>query len=177
MSTRIENFITEPVEVRWSHLHKADTKFGVDAANHNITVVVDDELQNTLDEVVQKNHATKVNGLRTDDEGVTTLKAKTKVFVKKNVDAFPCVDAGANATEAIPFGGDTVKLRLATVLIDRDQSMRFFLNGVQIIEKGEREFDSGFSATDGFDGKDFKAPAKAAPAEAPEQEGSDDLPF
>jgi hypothetical protein len=177
MSTRIDNLITEPLMVRWSHLHAVDTKFGIDAANHNITVVVDDELQKTLDEVVQSSQATKINGMRTDDEGVTTLKAKTKVFAKKNVHAFPCVDAGANTTEAVPFGGDTVKLRLAPILIDRDNSLSFFLNGVQIIEKNEREFASGFDATEGFDGKDFKAPVMAAPAEAPEQEGSDDLPF
>lgn len=174
---KLENFITEPLTVRWSHLHKADTKFGLDSSNHNITVVVDEDLQKTLDEMVKVSNATKINGMRTDDEGQTTLKAKTKVFVKKNVDVFPCVDAGANATEAVPFGGDTVKLRLAPVMIDRDNSISFFLNGVQIIEKNEREFDGGFDATEGFDGKDFKAPVKVAAAEAPEQEGSDDLPF
>tara|TARA_R100000654_G_scaffold48194_1_gene74380 strand:+ start:875 stop:1408 length:534 start_codon:yes stop_codon:yes gene_type:complete len=176
---KIPNFVTEPLTVRWSHLHKADVKFGMDAANHNITVVVDDTLQAKLDDMVKTTGATKINGMRTSEEGETTLKAKTKIFTKKNVEVFPCVDAGANETEAVPFGGDVVRLRLAPVQLDRDNSISLFLNGVQIIEKNEggNDYKSGFEATDGFDGSDFKAPVQTAAADAPEQEASDDLPF
>mgnify|MGYP003117128650 CR=1 FL=1 len=105
---KLNAFTTETVDVVWSHLHAPDDKFGADSANHNITVIVDDELQKKLDDMVKESGATKVNGMRTDDEGRTLLKAKSKAFVKKNVHVFPCRDASANRTDAVPFGGDKV---------------------------------------------------------------------
>jgi hypothetical protein len=179
MANKTANFITETVTVKWSHLHKPDDKFGADTANHNITVQVDEDLKKAMDKVVKEMGATKVNGVREDEDGTTLLKAKTKWFVKKQVNKFPCVDANAKETEALPFQGDKVRLRLAPIVIDRDNSISFFLNGVQIIEKTEREYTGGFDKTDGFDGSDYTMPTNEDSVEVPDQQVSegDDLPF
>ena len=58
----------------------------------------------------------------------------------------------------MPFGGDKVRLRLKPMLLKRDGSVSFFLNGVQIIEKGEQQQSSGFAKTEGFDGSEATAP-------------------
>ena len=183
MANKTTNFVTETVEVKWSHLHRPDDKFGEDTANHNITVVVDKTLQKAMDAVVKETGATKINGMREDDDGNTLLKAKTNWFVKKNIKVFPCVDANATATEALPFQGDQVRLRLAPIMIDRDGSLSFFLNGIQIIEKTDREYTGGFDKTKGFDGSEYKAPTDTTDSveasDLPDQdtEGEDDLPF
>ena len=177
MTTKISPFTTDTMQVAWSHLHKPDDKFGADTANHNITIVVDDELQKRLDAIVKESGAAKINGMRVDDEGRSLLKAKSKTLVKKGVAVFPCRDAAAERTDAVPFGGDKVRLRLAPALLTRDNSLSLYLNGVQIIEKNERtSLDSGnggFKATDGFDGSDFKAPESTSS----DGDQDDDLPF
>lgn len=174
MTTKISPFTTHTLEVKWAHLHAPDDKFGADSSNHNITVVVDDELQKKLDQLVQENGASKINGLRTDDDGLLTLKAKSKTFVKKDVHVFPCRDANANRTEAVPFGGDAVRLRLAPAVLTRDGSMSLYLNGVQIITKNAFDDNSGFEATDGFDGSNFIPPTeKNENEDSPEE----DMPF
>ena len=66
----------------------------------------------------------------------------------------------------MPFGGDRVKLRLSPAVLTRDQSLSFYLNGVQIIEKNVMDA-GGFEPTDGFDGSDFVAPVKEETEEAP----------
>lgn len=172
MSNKIRPFTTETAQVRWAHLHEHDVKFGADSANHNITIVVDATLQKTLDNILKEAGASKINGLRTDDEGVTLLKAKSKNFVKKDVKAFPCRDAKAEPTTATPFGGDKVRLRLAPLTLTRDNSMSFFLNGCQIIEKNASMDggDGGFESTDGFDGSTYEAPT-------PTPEETDEVPF
>ncbi len=151
--TKINPFNTETLNVKWSHLHRPDDKFGADASNHNITVIVDDELQKKLEDLMQEHGSKKINGLRTDDEGTTLLKVKTKLYVKDGVEAFPCRDAADDETNAIPFGGDKVRLRLKPAVLARDGSMSLYLNGCQIIEKNDSfSAKSGFSKTDGFTG-------------------------
>jgi len=152
MTTKIEAFTTDTLMVQWSHLHQPDDKFGEDSANHNIAVIVDKPLQKSLDKLLKETGATKINGMRVDDNGNTILKAKSKTLVKKGEKTFPCRDASAAKTDALPFGGDTVRLRLAPVLLTRDGSMSLFLNGVQIIDKQSTGFDStgGFEATEGY---------------------------
>ena len=177
MANKVRPFTTETLDVRWSHLHAHDVKFGEDSANHNITVVVDDTLQKQLDKAMAEAGATKINGLRTDDEGVTLLKAKSKNFVKKDIKVFPCRDASAEATEATPYGGDKVRLRLAPITLTRDNSMSFFLNGCQIIEKNEMGGEGGgFEATDGFDGSTYKATTTVTTADDG-TDATDDIPF
>tara|TARA_R100000995_G_C3457836_1_gene111515 strand:- start:458 stop:973 length:516 start_codon:yes stop_codon:yes gene_type:complete len=170
--TKSKAFTTNTVDVVWAHLHAPDDKFGADSSNHNITIGVDEELQMKLDELLQEMGAEKINGLRQDDEGRTVLKAKTKTFVKQNKATFPCRDAGAKETEATPFGGDKVRLRLSPAVITRDNSLSFYLNGCQIIEKTEGSYDGGFDAVEGgFDGSEFTPPVQ-------ETEGvEEDMPF
>jgi hypothetical protein len=153
MTTKIDAFTTDTLTVQWSHLHQPDDKFGADSANHNISVMVDAKLQKKLDQLMKESGASKMNGMRTDNEGNTILKAKSKTLVKKGEKTFPCRDASAAKTDALPFGGDKVRLRLAPALLTRDNSMSLYLNGVQIIEKnstGGGDYSSGFEATDGF---------------------------
>lgn len=152
MTTKIDAFTTDTLEVQWSHLHQPDDKFGADSANHNISVLVDKKLQKTLDKLLKESGATKINGMRTDDDGRVILKAKSKTLVKKGEKTFPCRDASAAKTDSLPFGGDTVRLRLAPAVLTRDGSMSLYLNGCQIIDKQSGEFNStgGFEATDGY---------------------------
>jgi len=165
MTTKIEAFTTGTVEVQWAHLHQPDDHFGADTSNHNISVIVDKTLQKQLDKLLKESGATKINGMKADDEGRNILKAKSKTMVKKGEQTFPCRDAAAAKTDAVPFGGDTVRLRLAPAILARDGSLSLYLNGCQIIEKNSGDFDSngGFEATDGFT--------------APAAEGTDDMPF
>lgn len=163
MTAKIDAFTTDTLKVQWSHLHQPDDKFGEDSSNHNISVFVDKSFQKVLDKLIRETGATKINGMRVDDDGNTLFKAKSKTMVKKGEKTFPCRDATASKTDALPFGGDTVRLRLAPVILTRDGSMSLFLNGVQIIEKNSGDFDSngGFESTEGF----------TAPGE------TDDIPF
>ncbi len=152
MTTKISAFTTDTMDVVWSHLHAPDDKFGADSANHNITVLVDAQLQKKLDSLLKESGATKINGMRENDEGQTLLKVKSKTFVKKGITAFPCRDAGNNKTDVIPFGGDKARLRVAPAVLTRDNSMSLYLNGCQIIEKNSSGAGDagGFEATDGF---------------------------
>jgi len=175
MMKRGNAIVTDELEVRWSHLHKPDNKFGIDASNHNITVVLDEDTYTLMDKTAKEMGCTKINGLKTDDEGIRTLKSKTKLFVRDDVNVFPCVDAAAKSTEATPYGGDKVKLKLTPVIIERDNSLSMFLNGVQIVKKGERSGinTGGFEPTEGFDGSNYQA----QPASASTETTEDDLPF
>jgi len=168
---KIAAFTTDTVKVVWAHLHAPDDKFGADSANHNITIEVDEDLQKNLENIVSTSGATKINGMRTDEEGRTLLKVKSKAFIKKNVHTFPCRDAAAKRTDAVPFGGDLVKLRLSPAKLDRDNSLSVYLNGVQIIQKEVRD-TGGFEPTDGFDGESF-----IPPVEDNENVTQDSVPF
>ena len=168
--SKLPAFTTDIADVVWSHLHAPDEKFGADSSNHNITVVVDEQLQMKLDELLKETGAIKINGLRIDKEGIPVLKAKSKSYIKKGVHTFPCRDAGTNQTDAVPFGGDKVRLRLAPAILTRDGSMSLYLNGCQIIEKGSYDgsgADGGFDAVEGFDGSQSVDQAVS----------SDDIPF
>ena len=173
MTAKIKPFVTSTLEVVYGHLHRPDDKFGADSANHNVTVLVDAEMQKTLDSLLKDSSATKINGLRKDDDGRTLLKVKSKIFVKKGEQVFPCRDAMSNKTEATPFGGDKVRLRLNPAVLDRDNSMSIYLNGVQIIEKNAQDSGGFAPVENGFDGSTYTAPTseQEQPAEA------DDLPF
>ena len=176
MTTKIKPFVTATVEVMYGHLHRPDDKFGADSANHNITVVVDDELQKKLDTLITESGAIKINGLRVTDDGQTVIKFKSKLFVKKGIEMFPCRDALSEKTEATPFGGDKVRLRLNPTVLDRDNSMSIYLNGCQIVEKNATD-TGGFDAVEGgFDGSTYTAPTSDSNVETP-AESVEDLPF
>ena len=129
---RLSSVTTATLTVKWSNLLKPDVAFGEASANHNITVVVDNELKAQLDNILKQSKSNKINGLKEQD-GVLTLKAKSKISIDKG--RYPCVDSMSNPTDAVPFGGDTVRLKLQPCLLARDNSVSFYLNGIQIITK------------------------------------------
>ena len=129
---RISQFTTMTLETKWSNLLKPDVAFGEGSANHNITVIVDAELQKTLDTILKTSGAKKINGLREVDN-VVTFKAKSKVHVDEG--KFPCVDSLGQPTDIVPFGGDKVRLKLAPMVLTRDNSLSIYLNGIQVVEK------------------------------------------
>jgi len=174
MTNKIRPFTTDTLTVRWGHLHMPDDKFGEDTANHSVTVIVDADLQTVLDDMMAEAGASKINGLREDDEGITLLKAKSKTFVKRGDKTFPCRDAKAQPTTATAFGGDKVRLRLSPVKLTRDDSLSLFLNGCQIIEKNQVDSGTGgFEPTEGFED-----PTPAEPADmATSVDATEDMPF
>ena len=173
MTSKIKAFVTDTVEVVYGHLHRPDDKFGADSANHNVTILVDDNLQPILDDLLKTSAATKINGMRVDDDGRTLLKVKSKIFVKKGTQTFPCRDAMSKETTATPFGGDKVRLRLNPAVLDRDNSMSIYLNGCQIVEKNATD-TGGFAAVEGgFDGSSFEEPTTTQETAAE----TEDMPF
>jgi hypothetical protein len=166
--------VTEVVEVKWSNLLKPDTAFGEASANHNITIVVTKTLEKILADVLKKSGAKKINGIMEKD-GIKTLKAKSRVFVEQG--KFPCVDSQASETDAVPFGGDKVRLKLAPAVVTRDNSLSLYLNGIQIVEKNANNMtgtgSSGFDAVDG--GYVGSVATKSEPAV--EETEDEDVPF
>lgn len=183
MAERIKNIITGKLTVMWSNLIKPDSHFGESTANHNITVVLTDELEATLNAVAKEQGVKKINGIMTKDDGTKTIKVKSKTHVDKG--AFPCQDASAQWTTSVPFGGDVVRLKLAPVVLSKpSKSISFYLNGVQIVEKNSADLGqktNGFDAVDGG----FVGEAAAAPVnktEAPEAQPAvgitdEEIPF
>jgi hypothetical protein len=167
-------FVTEVVDVKWSNLLKPDTAFGEASANHNITVVITKTLEKTLADMLKKSGAKKINGIMEKD-GIKTLKAKSRVFVEQG--KFPCVDSQATETDAVPFGGDKVRLKLAPAVLSRDNSLSLYLNGIQIVEKNANNMtgtgSSGFDAVDGG----FVGAVASKPAPEVEETEDEDLPF
>jgi hypothetical protein len=171
---KMPQFVTEVVEVKWSNLLKPDTAFGEASANHNITILLDKTLEKKLAELLKQSGAKKINGIMEKD-GVKTFKAKSRMYVEQG--KFPCVDSAAQETDAVPFGGDKVRLKLAPAVVARDNSLSVYLNGIQIVEKNANNMTGstggGFSAVDG--GYVGAATTKSAP-EVEETE-DEDLPF
>lgn len=165
---RLSQFTTQTLEAKWSNLLKPDVAFGESSANHNITVVVDAEFKQTLDTVLKTSGAKKLNGLREVD-GVTTFKAKSKVHVDEG--KFPCVDSLGQPTDIVPFGGDKVRLKLAPMVLTRDNSLSIYLNGIQLIEK-----NSTFIKAKGFVPVDGGFVDGSTKVDLKDQEDSD-LPF
>jgi hypothetical protein len=171
---KMPQFVTEVVEVKWSNLLKPDTAFGEASANHNITILLDKTLEKKLAELLKQSGAKKINGIMEKD-GVKTFKAKSRMYVEQG--KFPCVDSAAQETDAVPFGGDKVRLKLAPAVVARDNSLSVYLNGIQIVEKNANNLTGstggGFSAVDGG------YVGAATPKSAPEVEETEDedLPF
>ena len=110
-------FFTNNTTVTWSHLHKPDVKFG--NPNYNITVALTPELESAIKDAAQAagfGKISKVNGVGNREDG-KVLKVKNSQACRDGATgAFPCVDANAKATKAVPFGGDVVRLKLVPCL-------------------------------------------------------------
>lgn len=176
--TRLPAMVTETLEVKWSNLNKPDVNFGVHSANHNITVVITPKLQKLLTELTKKSGAKKLNGM-TEKDDVKYIKFKSKTFVESSDGKFPCVDAASKETAAVAFGGDKVRLKLQPMVLDRDNSLSLYLNGVQIIEKGEyKPSSSGFEPVEGgFDGSTFVESKPTVTKEKVDELIEEDIPF
>lgn len=182
MPERIKNIITPIVEVKWSNLTKPDTMFGEGSANHNITVLLTPELETILSAIAKEHGAKKVNGFYEKD-GIKTVKFKSKSHVDKG--SFPCQDSTGNYTDVVPFGTDTVRLKLAPSLVVKGaaKSMSFYLNGVQIVAKNSTSTSkvNGFDVVEGgFVGTHVERPSNKS--EAVEVKSSpaitdEDIPF
>lgn len=169
---KLPDFVTGVLEVKWSNLLKPDNAFGEATANHNITVVMDKTLEKSLADLLKKSGAKKINGLYEKD-GVKTFKAKSRVHIEAG--KFPCVDSNAQATDAVAFGGDKVRLRLAPAIVGRDNSLSLYLNGIQIVEKNSNNMTGGT----GFDAVKGGFVGAAVSSETPkiEETEDEDLPF
>lgn len=177
MLTKMPPIVTDTLEVVWSNLLKPDTAFGEASANHNITVVVDGAMGKSLAALLKKSGAKKINGMREKD-GVKTLKCKSRVHIENG--KFPCVDSSAQETDVVAFGGDKVRLKLAPAIIKKDNSLSLYLNGVQIVERNEKNSSTGdaggFSAIEGGFVSTAKPKAKPETTTTNDTE-DDDLPF
>ena len=165
------------VHVTWSHLHKPDVKFG--NPNHSLTVQLDEALQATLEETMKALGGKKINGMGVNKEGHKTVKFKNTLKAKEGTQTFPCVDSDAKPTKALPFGGDTCRVKITPCLLGRDESISFYLEAVQIIEKGDTSgLTTGFTKTEGFRDEDMAVPPHTTPvATNLPDEDLEDLPF
>jgi len=179
MADRIKSIITPTLTCSWSNLTKPDVAFGEASANHNITVELTPEFEQVLTGIAKENGCKKINGIYEKD-GVRFVKFKSKQHVANG--AFPCQDSTAQYTDAVPFKGDLVRLRIGPAVVTKPvKAMSFYLNGVQIVQKNSTDAaarTNGFDAVDGgYVGNAAPAPAKkpeAAPAPAISDE---DIPF
>jgi len=183
---KISKFITPNVNVTFSHLHRPDDKFGTDSANFNISVTLTPELENEIKALVKTTGVKKVNGIWEDDNGNKQAKFKNRIMVKNGEKAFPCVDSRNQPTRSVPMSGDVVRLLLAPCVIQRDNSLSIYLDGVQIIEKNGS--NTAFDVVDGgfTDSADDSYTPNDDPSEFLNEEGDDhavalsdddDLPF
>ena len=163
-TTLPKSYTTGELDVKWSHLHKPDVLFGT-PGDHNVSVVITDELKKEMNSWMKSSGAKKINGQTQTEDGVNVLKVKSKLYTagENTKTSFPCLDAGARETEDTPFGGDVVKLMIAPRLNDRDNSLSLWLSGCQIVKSGGRT--TGFVPVDGFT------------AESDSDTEQEDLPF
>jgi hypothetical protein len=148
----VKSFTTDDLLVRWAHLHQPDTFFGV-PGDHNITVVISEDMSKELIKLQSTTGAKKINGTGTTDDGVDTLKVKSKVYTQKGERTFPCVGADAKNTEDTPFQGDTVRLILNPRVNDRDGSLSIWLSGCQIVKSEGKT--TGFTPVEGEEVEDL----------------------
>lgn len=151
------SFITDAAEVRWSHLMKPDDKFG--NPHHSVTVVVTPELQKQLDSSVTELGGGKINGMKADESGETLIRFKNNLKAKEGIMRFPILDSEDKETNTVPFASDKVRIRVTPALLERDGSVSFYMDKVQLIERnwtpsgsntggGMGKVDGGYVAED-----------------------------
>ena len=178
--------ITMPLTVQFAWLHAPDTKFD---PNFSVTVPLTPELKTLMSDTAKKLGGKKVNGVRdftNNETGETTKVAKfvNRILIEKeNAKSFPCVDSANRPTSLFAMGGDVVRLSLTAKRLDRDGSVSFFLDGVQIIEKNVQAAGGGggFDTYEGgWTSDSAPAPADEEPSfddDTTEEAADDDLPF
>ena len=133
-------FVTGNVTVKWSHLMTPDDKFG--NPNHSVTVELTTDLQKQLQSAVKELGGKKINGLKEAD-GTKTIKFKNVIKAREGVKSFPVIGPDTKPTETIPFGSDVVRVKVTPALISRDNSVSFYMESIQLIE---RNYQGGSSS-------------------------------
>jgi len=136
-----KSFVTGNVTVKWSHLMSPDDKFG--NPNHSVTVEVTPELKKQIDSAVKSLGGKKINGLK-DQDGIKTMKFKNTLLAKQGTKVFPVIGPDTNPTTTIPFGTDVVRLKVTPSLLDRDNSVSFYLDSIQLVERNYVGQDNEF---------------------------------
>jgi len=127
---------------------KPDDKFG--NPHHSVTIIVDAELQGQLDSAMQELNGNKINGLKTDTEtGQKLIRFKNVLKAREGISQFPVLDSEDKLTDTIPFGTDKVRVKVTPSLIERDGSVSFYMDKIQLVE---RNYEGG-SGSDGGMGK------------------------
>jgi len=118
------------LEVKYAHLEKPDIYFGV-PGEHSLTVSINSKLKADLTKTAKKLGIDKVNGIDSENN---TIKFHSKVHIDKG--KFPKIyDADVNLIQETIESGDKVRLNL--VAKEAGSGVTFWLNAVQLIEKGE----------------------------------------
>ena len=147
-----DSFIAGPATVRWSHLLKPDDKFG--NPHHSVTVVVDDELKTQLESAQSALGGAKINGMKVDaDSGDTLIRFKNVLKAREGVAQSPILDANDAETSTVPFASDKVRVKVTPAKIDRDGSISFYMDKIQLVERnyegGSGTSTSGMGKVDG----------------------------
>tara|TARA_R100001015_G_C4630242_1_gene191735 strand:+ start:2095 stop:2610 length:516 start_codon:yes stop_codon:yes gene_type:complete len=165
-----DSFVVGPAVVRWSHLLKPDDKFG--NPHHSVTVIVDAEMQSQLDSAMQQLGGSKINGFKADAEtGDNLVRFKNVLKAREGVMQFPVLDSQDQTTDTVPFATDKVRVKVTPAKIERDGSVSFYMDRIQLVE---RNYEGGGGSNSGGMGKvDGGYVAEAAPVATAE----DDTPF
>lgn len=176
------------VRVRFAWLHTPDVKFD---PNFSITVDATDDVVKQLSAAAKQLGGNKMNGSREMPNQETgdmdrVIKFTNRILIdKEGAKSFPCVDSKCNPCNAA-MGGDIVNINLTAKRLDRDGSVSFFLDGVQVVEKNSSEAGpgSGFDQVDGYeqsgpvaDNSSFESDDAPAEDEAPIVDDGADIPF
>lgn len=140
-STYAKPFVTGNVIVKWSHLMSPDDKFG--NPNHSVTVELTTELQKQVQASVKELGGKKINGMK-DSDGIKTIKFKNVLKAREGIKVFPVMGPDTLPTDTIPFGTDVVRVKVTPALIARDDSVSFYMESIQLIERHYVSADTSF---------------------------------
>lgn len=144
-------FVTGNVTVKWSHLMAPDDKFG--NPNHSVTVELTPELQKQIQSSVKELGGKKINGLK-DQDGLKTIKFKNVLKAKEGIKTFPVIGPDTKPTDTVPFGSDVVRVKVTPALISRDNSVSFYMESIQLIERNYQGQNADFKPVDGAQSDD-----------------------
>lgn len=127
-----KDFLTPIVEVFWSNLSTPDIKFG--NPNHSVTVVMTPELNLMVMDALKTLGGKKINALR-EHEGKKIIKFKNTLFAKGGGIQFPVMGPDLKPSTIIPFRPDTVRVVVSPILIERDNSVSFYMKEIQLVSR------------------------------------------
>jgi len=91
-------------------------------------------LQKQLQSSVKELGGKKINGLK-DADGIKTIKFKNVLKAKEGIKVFPVIGPDTKPTDTVPFGSDVVRVKVTPALIGRDNSVSFYMESIQLIER------------------------------------------